>query len=151
LAPQERFCGYCGTDQMAGAPQAAYGAPAQAAGGGTVARIAAGLGIGGGLTGIVWGALAPYLTAKWPDKFLLLTGTWPGVDGLKYAEVPLLIGLVLGVLAIVGGVLAPKVSPVAGVILIICGVLGFLVGTVWLIPGALLLAAGGLALAAGRA
>ncbi len=102
LNPQERFCGYCGTDQMAAPPQAVYTPPqARAAGGGSLARAAMGLGIAGGLLGIVWGALGPFLTNQWPGSF-----QWSvyGTSGLKWVSVPLAIGLVLGLLGIVGGV-----------------------------------------------
>lgn len=147
LNPGERFCGYCGADQGA-APQAAYGAmPGRAGGqGGGLARAAMGLGIAGGLLGIIWGALGPYLTFKWPARF-----AW-GVygTGIKI-EILLVIGLVLGLLGIVGGVVAPKARGVGAVILIVCGLVGFLVGSSWLVPGALLLTAGGLAMAGDRA
>lgn len=149
INPQERFCGYCGADQAAAPPQAAY-APMPVrtgADGGALTRVAMGLGIAGGLLGIVWGALGPYLTLKWPNSFL-----WSefGTPGLKYAEVPLIIGLVLGILGIVGGAVAPRSRAVAGVILLVCGVVGFLVGPSWVPAGTLLLAAGGLAMAANR-
>ena len=147
INPQERFCGYCGTDQAA-APQVGYGPAPVAAGGhgGGLARAAMGLGIAGGLLGILWGALGPYLTYKWPARF-----AWSAYGtGIK-VEILLVVGLVLGLLGIVGGVIAPKARGVGAVILIICGLVGFLVGGSWLIPGALLLAAAGLAIAAGRA
>ena len=143
--PQERFCGYCGADQMAAPPQAGYApAPARAAGGGGLARAAMGLGIAGGLLGIVWGALGPYLTFQWPGSF-----QWGfyGTSGLKYAEVALGIGLALGLLGIVGGALAPKSRGVAAVILLVCGLVGFLLGSSWVPAGTLLLAAAGLAIA----
>jgi hypothetical protein len=102
-----------------------------------------GLGIAGGLLGVLWGALGPYLTEKWPNRFQWsLFGT-----GIK-VEILLVIGLVLGLLGIVGGILAPRARGVAAVVLLICGLLGFIVGSSWLLPGALLLAAAGLAIAA---
>jgi hypothetical protein len=143
LNPQERFCGYCGAEQPA-APQVVY-SPMPARAGGGLTRAAMGLGIAGGLLGILWGALGPYLTYKWPNKFL-----WGQFGtGIK-VEILLVIGLVLGLLGIVGGVVAPKARGVAAVILIVCGLVGFLVGTSWLVPGALLLTAGGLAIAGDR-
>lgn len=147
INPQERFCGYCGADQMAAPPQAGY-APAPArAGGGSLARVAMGLGIAGGLLGIVWGALGPYLTNQWPDSFQW--GVY-GTSGLKWVWVPLVIGLVLGLLGIVGGAVAPKNRGVAAVILLVCGIVGFLVGPSWVPAGTLLLAAAGLAIADNR-
>ena len=149
LNPQERFCSHCGADQMA-PPQAGYAPmPAQAGprGGGTsvLARAAMGLGIAGGLLGILFGALGPYLSFKWPARF-----AWGAYGtGIKF-EILLVIGLVLGLLGIVGAVIAPRARGLAAVMLIICGLVGFLVGTSWLVPGALLLAAGGLAIAAER-
>jgi hypothetical protein len=146
LNPQERFCGTCGWDTMAAPPQAAYAAPpAQAAGHhwGCTARAAMGLGIGGGLLGILWGALGPYLTEKFPEHI----GWSFYTTGLR-AEILLVVGLVLGVFGILGGVLAPRALGLARVVLVICGLAGFVLGTPWLIPGALLLAAAGLAIAA---
>jgi hypothetical protein len=144
INPQERFCGYCGADQMAAPPQAGYAPAPVRAGGGGLARAAMGLGIAGGLLGVVWGALGPWLTYKWSNTFL-----WGefGTPGLKYVEVPLILGLVLGILGIVGGAVAPKNRGVAAVILLVCGIVGFLVGPSWVPAGTLLLAAAGLAIA----
>jgi MFS family permease len=104
-----------------------------------------GLGIAGGLLGIVWGALGPYLTDRWPSRF-----QW-GMYGTGIKPVILLvIGLVLGLLGIVGAVAAPKARGVAAVLLIISGLVGLLMGASWLVPGALLLAAAGLAIAGDR-
>jgi hypothetical protein len=163
LNPQERFCGNCGLDSAAApfqqtavqqtapqpvAPQqAVYVAPvAQTSSGhrcGCTARAAMGLGIGGGLLGILWGALGPYLTLKFPEH----VGWGMYGTGLK-AEILLVIGLVLGVLGILGGAAASKALPLARLLLVICGLGGFVVGGSWLIPGALLLVAAGLAIAA---
>ncbi len=163
----ERFCGNCGLDAQATAqrtePQVVYATPAaqrtepqvvyvpptaQAA---SVvpgqrcrctARAAMGLGIGGGLLGILWGALGPYLTLKFPSHFAWgLYGT-----GIK-AELLLIIGLVLGALAIMGAAVATKALVVARVLLVVCGLGGFVLGASWLLPGTLLLAAAGLAIA----
>ena len=163
LNPQERFCGNCGLDSMAASlqqtavqqtapqpgapPQAAYVAPAAYANSGhrcgCTARAAMGLGIGGGLLGVVWGALGPYLTLKFPEH----VGWGMYGTGLK-AEILLVIGLVLGVFGILGGAVAPRALPLARLVLVICGLGGFVVGGSWLIPGALLLTAAGLAIAA---
>jgi ribosomal protein L37E len=160
LNSKERFCGNCGFDTMAGieqtkpqqtvsqqtAPQAVYVPPAQAMAGrrgGGLAGAAMGLGIAGGLLGILWGSLGPYLTVKSPSHFQWATfGT-----GLK-PEILLVIGLVLGALAVLGGIVAPKAVGVARVVLFVCGLGGFVVGAPWLIPGALLLTAFALSLAA---
>ena len=161
LNPKERFCGNCGFDTMAGseqtkpqqtvpqqtAPQqAVYIPPAQGGGsrqGGGLARAAMGLGISGGILGILWGALGPYLSMKYPANLAWdLYGT-----GIK-AEILLVIGIVLGALAILGGIVAPKAVGVARVVLFICGLGGFVVGGPWLIPGALLLTGFALSLAA---
>jgi hypothetical protein len=107
------------------------------------ARAAMGLGIGGGLLGILWGALGPYLTLKFPEHI----GWGVYGTGLK-AEILLVIGLVLGVFGILGGALAPKALGLARVVLLICGLGGFVVGGSWLMAGTLLLAAAGLAMAA---
>ncbi len=163
LNPQERFCGNCGLDstaaslqqtalqqaapQPAAPPQAAYVTPAAHTNSGhrcgCTARAAMGLGIGGGLLGVLWGALGPYLTLKFPEH----VGWGMYGTGLK-AEILLVIGLVLGVFGILGGAVAPKALPLARLILVICGLGGFVVGGSWLIPGALLLTAAGLAIAA---
>jgi hypothetical protein len=156
INPQERFCGYCGTDQFAASSQqAGYDmAPAHAAAGGGMARAAMGLGIAGGLLGVIWGVLAPYLSWKWPEHIQWYLGTvspdTPYPTGIRY-EIVLIIGLVVSLLGIVGGIVAPKARGVAAVILVVCGLVGFILGGSWLIPGALLLAAFGLALAATRA
>jgi hypothetical protein len=161
LNPQERFCGHCGMDTQAvaqqtvpqqvvaqqTAPQVIYTPPAaQAAPGkdcGCVARAAMGLGIGGGLLGMLWGALGPYLTVKFPSHIAWgMYGT-----GLK-DEILLVIGLVAGVVAIVGALMATKALALSRILLVVCGLAGFLVGPTWLVPGALILAAAGLALAA---
>ena len=86
LNAKERFCGNCGFDTMAGSEQtkpqpavaqqavpqqAVYIPPAQAGAnrhGGGLARAAMGLGIAGGLLGILWGALGPYLSQEFPKQ-----------------------------------------------------------------------------------
>jgi hypothetical protein len=153
LNPQERFCGSCGLDTQAAAqqtvpqqtvPPAVQAAPTESGYRcGCTARAAMGLGIGGGLLGILWGALGPYLTIKFPSHI-----AW-GVygTGLK-AEILLIIGLVAGVLAIVGAACVTKALPVARVLLVVCGLGGFVLGGAWLLPGAVILAAAGLAIAA---
>jgi hypothetical protein len=163
LNPQERFCGNCGLDNMAAtlqqtvpqqavpqqipsqqvvyAPPGAQTAPSHRCG--CTARAAMGLGVGGGLLGILWGALGPYLTLRFPEHIQWgLYGT-----GLK-AEILLVIGLVLGVFAILGAALATRAVVVARIVLLICGLAGFVLGAPWLIPGTLLLAAAGLAMTA---
>ena len=130
--------------QVVYAPPAAQAAPtASVKGCGCTARAAMGLGIGGGLLGILWGALGPYLTLKFPSNI-----AW-GVygTGLK-AEILLVIGLAAGVVAILGAAMATKALPLSRVLLVVTGLAGFLVGPTWLIPGALILAAAGLAIAA---
>jgi hypothetical protein len=170
LNPQERFCGNCGWDASAAPPQqtapqravsqpavsqqVAYTPPpAQAAVGhrcGCAARAAFGLGVGGGLLGIVWGALGPYLSLKSPSHiawFLTYAGSNPYGTGLR-PEILLVIGLVLGVFAVLGAALATRAVMVARIVLLICGLGGFALGASWLIPGALMLTAAGLAIAA---
>jgi hypothetical protein len=170
LNPQERFCGNCGLDTQAApqqtvpqqtvpqavvsqqtmpqqvvyTPPAAQAAPtASGHRCGCTERAAMGLGIGGGLIGILWGALGPYLTVKFPAHIAWgIYGT-----GLR-TEILLIIGLVAGALAIVGAACATKAVPVARVLLVICGLGGFVLGASWLVPGALILAAAGLAIAA---
>jgi len=145
INPQERFCGYCGTDQYAAPPQPPYGmapGPTVDGAGGAMARVAMALGVAGGLLGVLWGALGPYLTYKWPEHF-----RWSEFGtGIRF-EILLVVGLVLGVLGIAGGLLAPRARGAAAVLLFVCGLVGFIVGGSWLIPGALLLVAAGLALA----
>ncbi len=160
INPQQRFCGSCGQETQATAqqteirptvsqqavyvPPAAQAAPAAIGKrSDSVARVAMGLGIGGGLLGILWGALGPYLTMKFPSHF-----AW-GVygTGLK-AEILLIIGLALGVLAVIGAAVTTKAVGAARVLLVVSGLGGFALGGQWLIPGALLLAAAGLAIAA---
>ena len=150
LNPQERFCGNCGLDSTAAslqqtAPQPAVRAvaPAQVHRCGCTVRAAMGLGIAGGLLGILWGALGPYLTLKFPQHI----GWGMYGTGLK-AEILLVIGLVLGIFGVLGGALAPKALGLARIVLLVCGLLGFIVGGSWLVPGALLLTAAGLAIAA---
>lgn len=145
-----RFCPNCGGDVAMAAVQGGYGPPqrqgmAGRRGGGTRGA-AQGLGIGGGILGVIWGALAPYLTYKFPNDI-----NWSayGTD-LGKPEVGLIIGLVLGVLGIIGGSLAVRSRGVAAFLLLFCGVVGFVLGSTWLIPGAMLLAAGGLAFGADR-
>jgi hypothetical protein len=166
LNPQERFCGNCGLDTQAAppqpapqptvqqpaftqqaAPQVIYTPPAaQAASGkscGCTARAAMGLGIGGGLMGILWGGLAPYLSVQFPSN--IQWGVY--TTGLKDI-ILLIIGLVAGALAVVGGACATKALGLARLLLVIAGLAGFLVGVQWMVPGALILAAAGLAIAA---
>jgi hypothetical protein len=170
LNPQERFCGHCGMDTQATVqaaapqqtapqqvvtqqttPQVIYTPPAaQAAPGqrcGCTARAAMGLGIGGGLLGILWGALGPYLSLKLPDKIGWFYGANPYMTGIE-PVVLMIVGLVLGILAVLGAAMATKALPLSRILLVIAGLVGFLVGPSWLIPGALILAAAGLAIAA---
>jgi hypothetical protein len=115
LNSQERFCGNCGLDSQAAAkqtavqpvvvqqtvpqqvvytPPAAQAAPAASAQRcSCTARAAMGLGIGGGLMGILWGALGPYLTIKLPSNI-----AWTNYGTGLRAEILLVIGLVLGAL-----------------------------------------------------
>ena len=102
-----------------------------------------GLGIGGGLLGILWGALGPYMSLKWPANI----GWGYFGTGLR-AEILLVIGLVLGIFGILGGVVTPKSLGLARVVLLVCGLVGFVVGPSWVPAGTLLLAAAGLAFAA---
>jgi hypothetical protein len=165
LNSQERFCGNCGLDSQAAAkqtavqpvvaqqrvpqqvvytPPAAQAAPAASAQRcSCTARAAMGLGIGGGLMGILWGALGPYLTIKFPSNI-----AWTNYGTGLRAEILLVIGLVLGALAIIGAAFATKAVGVARVLLVVCGLGGFVLGAPWVIPGALILAAAGLAIAA---
>ena len=174
LNQSERFCGNCGLDTQAAAqqtvyqptvqqqavaqqtaPQVVYTPPAAQVAPGHrhvgVARAAMGLGIGGGLMGILWGALGPYLSLKEPSYI----AWFYGISGNPYNTgiepvVLMIIGLVAGVVAIIGAAAATRALPLARVLLIIAGLVGFLVGPSWVVPGALILTAGGLAIAAKR-
>ncbi|MBN1632064.1 MAG: hypothetical protein JW990_20095 [Thermoleophilia bacterium] len=150
MADGTRFCPHCGADAAMPPRQAGYGPPPQALAGPGAGRgslAAYGLGIGGGILGVIWGGLAPYLTYRFPND---INWSMYGTN-LGEPEVGLVIGLVLGVLGIIGGVLAPRSRGVAAFLLLFCGIVGFVLGQTWLIPGAMLLAAGGLALASNRA
>ena len=146
-----RFCADCGADMVVGARQPGYGPMAQQRGvgqpAGGVARAAQGLGVAGGILGVIWGGLAPYLTYKMPNDI-----NWSalGTD-LGRPEVGLIIGVVLGLLGIIGGIVATRSRGAAAFLLLFCGVVGFILGPTWLFPGAMLLAAGGLAMGANRA
>ena len=166
LNPNERFCGNCGLDtqavaqtapqptvpqqvvpQQAAPQQVIYTQPAAQAASvkhrGVAARAAMGLGIAGGLMGIVWGALGPYLTARFPEHIQwAVYGT-----GLK-DWILLIIGLVVGFFAILGGVAATRAIGLARLLLVVCGIAGFVLGAPWVVPGALILAAASLAIAA---
>ena len=108
-----------------------------------MARVAMSLGIAGGLLGVLWGALGPYLTYKWPQHF-----RWSEYGtGIRF-EILLVLGLIFGLLGIAGGLLALRARGAAAALLLMCGLAGFIVGGSWLIPGTLLLVAAGLALAA---
>lgn len=152
LNPQERFCGNCGMDSQAPPPQGGWvPVPSQAAPGhrcGCTARAAMGLGIGGGLLGILWGALGPYLSLKFPTRIgWFYGGINPYMTGIR-PVILLIVGLVLGLFAILAGSVAPKALGLARVVLPICGLVGFLLGPSWVPAGTLLLAAAGLAFAA---
>lgn len=143
-----RFCPNCGGD-MAMAMQGGYGPPQQGMTGrtgGGMRGAARGLGIGGGILGVIWGGLAPYLTYKFPNDI-----SWSsyGTD-LGKPEIGLIIGLILGFLGIIGGSLAVRSRGLAAFLLLFCGIVGFVLGATWLIPGAMLLAAGGLAFGSDR-
>lgn len=148
MADGTRFCPNCGADAAMTARPMGYGAPQQGAAGprGNGSRASLGLGVGGGILGIIWGGLAPYLTYKLPND---INWSFYGTD-LGRPEVGLVIGLVLGFLGIVGGALAVRSRGVAAFLLLFCGVVGFVLGQTWLIPGAMLLAAGGLAFGSNR-
>ena len=105
-----------------------------------------GLGIAGGLLGILWGALGPYLSLKLPAHIGWFFGANPYMTGID-PLILLIVGLALGVLGILGASLATKAVWVARIVLVICGLGGFLLGPSWLLPGALLLGAAGLAIA----
>ena len=145
-----RFCPNCGADAaMTGRQPGYFAAPQQRAtglGGANVGRAAQGLGIAGGILGIIWGGLAPYLTYKFPNDI-----NWSayGTD-LGKPEVGLAIGVVLGLLGIIGGAMATRSRGAAAFLLFACGIVGFVLGQTCLIPGAILLAAGGLAIGANR-
>jgi len=111
-----------------------------------MARAAQGVGVGGGILGVIWGGLAPYLTFRFPND---ISWSMYGTN-LGKPEVGLIIGVVLGVLGIIGAVLAVRSRGAAGFLLFFCGIVGFVLGQTWLIPGAMLLAAGGLAFGSGR-
>jgi hypothetical protein len=170
LNQSERFCGNCGLDTQAAvqqtvpqptvlqqavpqqtAPQVVYTPPAaQVVPGqrcGCTARAAMGVGIGGGLMGIVWGALGPYLSLKMPAHVGWFYGSNPYLTGIE-PVILMIIGLVAGVVAIIGAASATKALPLARILLVIAGLAGFLVGPSWVVPGALILAAAGLAIAA---
>lgn len=145
-----RFCPNCGADAAMMTGPVGYGPPPQqmmpgrVAGGG--ARAAQGVGIGGGILGVIWGGLAPYLTYRFPND---ISWSMFGTD-LGKPEVGLIIGVVLGVLGFIGGAMAVRSRGLAGTLLLFCGIVGFVLGQTWLIPGAMLLAAGGLAVCSGR-
>jgi hypothetical protein len=156
LNPKERFCGNCGLDTQAAAqqtvpqqvvyvPPTVQTAPGQRCG--CTARAAMGLGIGGGLLGIIWGALGPYLSLKLPERIGWFYGPNPYLTGIE-PLILMIIGLAVSVLAILGATLATKAVGVTRVVLVICGLVGFVIGPSWLIPGTLILAAAGLAIAA---
>lgn len=143
MADGVRFCPNCGADAAMMMPQAGYGpGPLQGMAGprSGMARAVQGLGIAGGILGVIWGGLGPYLTVKYSNDF-----SWSmyGTD-LGKLEVGLAIGLVLGILGIIGGIVATRSRGAAAFLLLACGIVGFVLGQPWLIPGALLLAAGGL-------
>ncbi len=150
INPGVRFCPNCGVDAAAAAgPPLAYQAGRRTGTGravGSIGRAAQGLGIAGGVLGVIWGGLAPYLTYKLPDD---LAWSSFGTD-LGRPEVGLIIGVVLGLLGVIGGIVATRSRGAATVLLLACGVLGFVLGGTWLIPGAILLVAGGLAIAPDR-
>jgi len=167
LSEGTRYCGSCGLDTEAGttektavqpavpqktvSQQVAYSAP----GGDTVARTAMGFGIGGGLLGMLWGALGPYLSAKvasiewFPARHVIDAGDYPYLVGIE-PVILLIIGLVLGALAVFGAALATREVWISRVVLLVCALVGFLLGPSWLLPGAVLLIAAGLACAARR-
>lgn len=165
LNPNERFCAHCGLDTWADtqqtaiqptAPQAVYVPPAAqttqsvATGRGSIlARAAMGLGIGGGLLGILWGALGPYLSLKASSYvgWFFVGGNVAYPTGID-TVILLIVGLALGVLAILGAIVATRAIWATRVLLIVSGLGGFLLGPSWLLPGALLLAGAGLAIAA---
>ena len=149
MADGIRFCPNCGTDAAMAVRPVGYGPPQQGAAGsrgGGGSRASLGLGIAGGILGIIWGGLAPYLTYRFPND---INWSMYGTD-LGRPEVGLVIGLVLGFLGIVGGTLAIRSRGVAAFLLLFCGIVGFVLGQTWLIPGAMLLAAGGLAFGSDR-
>jgi len=127
--------------------QMAKGDPAPGRYGGIAAQAAMGLGIGGGLLGILWGALGPYLSLKVSTYIGWFYGTNPYQTGIE-PVILLIVGLALGVLAILGASVATKAIWVTRVLLAISGLAGFLLGPSWLVPGALLLTGAGLAIAA---
>ena len=138
------------------APQPVYMPPAaQRAGigpsGGSdgVARAAMGLGIAGGLLGILWGALGPYLSLKVPSYigWFAVFGNVAYPTGIS-TTILLVVGLALGVVAILGASAATTAVWVTRILLPVCGLAGFLLGPSWLLPGTLLLTGGGLAIAA---
>jgi hypothetical protein len=146
MADGIRFCPNCGADAAMMGRQAGY-VPAPQQGmagqrGANVGRVAQGLGIGGGILGLIWGGLAPYLTYKFPSDIAWSIYGY-GTDFGKM-EVGLIIGLVLGLLGIIGGALATRSRGSAAFLLLLCGIAGTILGQNWLIPGAMLLAAGGL-------
>jgi len=164
LEPRQRFCGSCGLEMQAatqqttpqptvsqsGGSQVVYTPPAAQANRGQryagTARVAMALAVCGGLLGILWGAIGPYLTQKYPAHIQwAVYGT-----GLK-AEILLIIGLAFSILTLIGAAVVTRAIGVARLLLIICGLAGFILGPPWLIPGAVILAAAGLALAAKRA
>lgn len=165
LNPGERFCGSCGLDTQAAtqatavqqtAPQAVYMPPTAqdsartSLSGNPTAQAAMGLGIGGGLLGILWGALGPYLSLKAPSHigwFNLGPGYNPYLTGIE-PVILLVVGIALGILAVLGAFVATRAILVTRVLLLVCGLVGFLLGPSWLVPGALLLVGGGLAIAA---
>ncbi len=167
LNSTERFCGNCGFDTQAAAQQTAQQTAVQQAvpqpvympppaqrvggavevGGSGTARAAMGLGIAGGLLGIVWGALGPYLSREFPAYIGWFFGANPYSTGIE-PLILLVVGLALGVLAILGASVATKAVWVTRVLLLICGLGGFLLGPSWLVPGALILTGAGLAIAA---
>lgn len=167
LDPNERFCAHCGLDTWADAQQTAVQRTAQQAvyvppsaktaerpatgRGSIIAQASMGLGIGGGLLGILWGALGPYLSLKAPSHVRWFPGPFPGDNPYMTGIEPvilLIVGLALGVLAILGAIVATRAIWATRVLLVISGLLGFLLGPSWLVPGALLLAGAGLAIAA---
>lgn len=140
-----RMCPNCGAD-MAMGMQPGYGPGAPAGRSGGAGRAAQGLGIAGGILGIIWGGLAPYLTYKFPNDI-----NWSsyGTD-LGKLEVGLVIGLIMGFLGIIGGSLAPRSRGAAAFMLFFAGIVGFVLGSTWLFPGAMLLTAGGLSFGSER-
>jgi len=145
-----RFCPNCGADAAMTTGPMGYGPPPQprmvGRGADGMARAAQGVGVGGGILGVIWGGLAPYLTFRFPND---ISWSMYGTN-LGKPEVGLIIGVVLGVLGIIGAVLAVRSRGTAGFLLFFCGIVGFVLGQTWLIPGAMLLAAGGLAFGSGR-